>query len=188
MISAGDNPFIKAVILVMPFFSGAFDESNYPPGLMDDIRAERKKLCSDPSAQPSYVPIWDNSEEEAAKEERGKVVLHGLRPYKFISEAKELSDAAGTPWENRISLQSLYDIVKVEPQDHVYKIAPRALLYLAAAKDEISGPIESHRAVFERAREPKQFVELQDHHIENYEAELFKTNLAAQVEFLKKYV
>lgn len=188
MITAGDDPYIRAVILVMPFFSGAFDESNYPHGIMEKVRKEREMLCADLLAKPSYVQVWDNSEEEATKNQRGDVLLHGPSAYKFISRAKDLSDAAGTPWQNQIALQSLYDIAKVEPQDHIYKVAPRALLYLAATNDEISGPLERQKEVFARAREPKQFVQLDDHHIENYKGNLFDTNVAVQIEFLKKHV
>ncbi|KAF2098965.1 alpha/beta-hydrolase [Rhizodiscina lignyota] len=188
MIAAGDDPNIKAAILVMPFFSGAYDEKNFPDGMMDRVWAERARRDLDPSARPEYVTVWDNSEEEANAPERGQTLLHAPAAFKFISGAKALSDAAGTPWENKLLLQSFYSIAKVEPQDHIYKIAPCAVLYLAAEEDEISGPLEMQKATFARAREPKQFVQLKDLHIENYKDHLFDTNAAAQIEFLKKYV
>lgn len=188
MIAAGDDPHVKAVILVMPFFSGKFDAGNFPDGMMQRVWAERRRRVLDPYAKMEYVNVWDDTAEDAAKPERGQTLLHAPAAYEFISGGVALSDKAGTPWENRMSLQSFYSISKVEPQDHIYKIAPRPLLYLAAKKDEISGPIELERATFERAGEPKQFVELDDLHIENYRGKLFDINVEAQIEFLRNHV
>lgn len=188
MIAAGDDPHIRAVILVMPFFSGAYDKNNFPGGMMDRVWTERRRLVTNTTTNREYVQVWDDSAEDAALAERGQTLLHAPAAYEFISGAVELSNKAGTPWDNRILLQSLYSIAKVEPQDHIRKIAPRPLLYLAAKKDEVSGPIELERAAFERAGEPKQFVELEDLHLQNYKGKLFDINVNAQIEFLKKNV
>jgi len=85
-------------------------------------------------------------------------------------------------------LQSFYHISKVEPRDHIYKISPRPLLYLAAAVDAISGPIEKQESVFERAGEPKEWVRLEDEHIANYFRVSFEKNVKVQLEFLEKWL
>lgn len=183
MIVAGDDPYVKAVILMMPFFSGGLDAGNYPDGMEARIRAERERLVSDPAAKAEYIQVWDNSAAEAASG-RGQILLHGPEAWGFVSGAKKLSDVAGMPWENKMTLMSLYDIAKVEPRDHIWKIAPRPLLYLAASVDALSGPVEKQRMVSERAGEPKAFVELKEHHLANYEGELFEENGRMQLEFL----
>jgi predicted acyl esterase len=40
-IAAGDDPYIKAFILLMPFFSGAYNSTNWPTGIMNRVYAER---------------------------------------------------------------------------------------------------------------------------------------------------
>ena len=184
-IAAGDDPYIKAVILVMPFFSGAFDATNWPAGLLQRAYAEREQLVRAPAAEMQYIQVWNNSDAEAAGE-RGDILLHGKVPWEFSRDARQLSDQAGTPWENWLALQSLYHISKVEPQDHIHKIAPRPMLYLAATVDQISGPLELMRAAFENAKEPKLFEQLQSDHLSNYKADAFEANVKLQIEFLQK--
>jgi uncharacterized protein len=184
-ISVGDDPYIKAVILVMLFFSGAFDSTNWPARTMDRVYAEREKLIEKPDAALEYVQVWDNSEEEAVGD-RGNILIHGQVPWEFAHGARQLSDEAGTPWENRLSLQSLYHIAKTEPQDHIHKISPRPMLYLAATVDPISGPLELEKAAFERAKEPKRFVQLQSDHLANYKSPAFDVNVQVQIDFLNE--
>lgn len=83
---------------------------------------------------------------------------------------------------------SLYDIAKAEPKDHIWKIAPRPLLYLAASVDAISGPVEKQKEVFESAGEPKRFVELMEHHLANYELSPFEENVRVQIKFFERYL
>jgi predicted acyl esterase len=187
MIAAGDDPHIKAVILVMPFVSGSWDSTNWPAGIMERVYAEREQLTKKPGKEQEYVQAWDNSETES-KGERGDIILHGSVPWSFSKEARQLSDRAGTPWENRITLQSLYQISIVEPRDHIHKISPRPLLYLAATIDPLSGPLELQKEVVERAKEPKEFVQLQSDHLSNYQSLLFDINVQAQIDFLKKHL
>lgn len=183
-IAAGDDPYIKAVILVMPFFSGAFDSTNWPVGIMDRVYSERERLIENPDSTREYVQVWNNSDKEAMGE-RGSILLHGEVPWNFASGARQLSDKAGTPWENRLALQSLYHIAKVEPQDVIHKISPRPMLYLAATIDPISGPLELEKAAFERAKEPKQFFQLQSDHLSNYKSPAFDENVQVQIDFLQ---
>lgn len=187
MIAAGDDPYAKAVVLVMPFFSGAFDAKGFPDGMLNRTVAERERRIQFPATKPTYVVVWDESI-EAAKDERGQTLLHGPAAFDFIDGAKKRSTAAQTPWENQMSLESYYHVAKAEPRDHIYKIAPRPMLYLAATVDPISGPIEIQEETFARTGEPKEFVRLDDDHIANYFGESFTKNVEAQIRFLKEYL
>jgi hypothetical protein len=144
-------------------------------------------LTKDPNGKREYIQVWNNSAKEATGE-RGDILLHGEVPWHFSSGARQLSDKADTPWENRIALQSLYHIAKAEPQDLIHRISPRPLLFLAATIDPISGPLELEKAAFERAKEPKQFAQLQSDHLSNYKSPAFEANLQVQIDFLKKNV
>jgi uncharacterized protein len=189
MIAAGDDPYIKAVILMMPFFSGAWDATNWPEGIMGLVHDERRRIVTEtPRPAPDYLKSWDSSPEEAASSHRGSTLIHGQVPYEFARNARQLSDQAGIPWDNRITLQSLYHISKVEPQDHIHKISPRPMLYLAATVDPISGPLDAQKATFARAGEPKQFVQLDSDHLSNYKGALFDANVLSMIQFLKKYL
>jgi len=169
----------------MPFTSGTRDSTNWPVGIMERVYAERERLSKEPDTKPEYLQAWDSSDAEA-EGERGDILIHGPIPWKFANGARQLSSKAGTPWENRLALQSLYHIAKVEPQDHIHKISPRPMLYLAATIDPLSGPLEAQKVVFQRAKEPKQFVQLQSDHLANYNAPEFDINVQAQIDFLKK--
>jgi uncharacterized protein len=60
------------------------------------------------------------------------------------------------------------------------------MLYLAATVDAISGPLELEKAAFKKAKEPKQFVQLQSDHLANYKSPAFDVNVDVQISFLNK--
>lgn len=188
IIAAGSDCNIKLIIAVMPFLSGRLDASTFPPKLLERAWDERRAIVNGERSPQDleYVQPWDNSEQEA-EGPRGNIILHGAAPYGFIRDAKASSDKAGTPHENRLTLQSIYDITKVEPIDFIHKISPTPLLHLAAAEDPLSGPLDLHKQAFGLAKEPKEFVLLNDNHLENYFRN-FEQTITAQVEFLKKYL
>lgn len=78
----------------------------------------------------------------------------------------------------------------MEPQDHIRLIAPRPFLYAATERDELTGPIENSKSVFARAREPKQFQTLHNHHLATYYTRevFFDLNVLVLVQFVKKYL
>jgi hypothetical protein len=117
----------------------------------------------------------------------GRIVwLHGEEPYNFISGGITRSNKAGTSWENKVTLQSLYKISKVELEDHISKIAPRSLLYLSGTPDVLTGPLDNHKRIFARAENANtEFVTLDDHHIANYFRN-FEQSVSAQIEYLKR--
>ena len=188
IIAGGSDPNIKLVVAVMPFLSGRLDASSFPAGMLERAWHERKAIASGSKAPTDleYVQPWNNSENEAAGE-RGEVLLHGKEPYGFIRGAVAMSDKEGTPHQNRLTLQSVYDITRIEPIDFIYKISPKPLLHLAATEDPLSGPLELQKKAFELAREPKEFVLLEDNHLQNYSRN-FEQTIGAQIAFLKKHL
>ncbi|KAG8533621.1 uncharacterized protein KY384_001361 [Bacidia gigantensis] len=184
MIAAGDDPNIHAVILCMPFNSGKLDSTLYPPGLIEKTWLERAaQSAGTKTEETTYIQPWDRSSEEC-EGPRNEILIHGPQAFSFIKEAERRSRAEGTPWENKLTLESLYKISRVEPRDHIGKIAPRKLLYLAAREDPLSGPIGKQRECFERAGEPKRFVTLETDHVSCYFGEWFEKNIGVQIEFL----
>jgi uncharacterized protein len=182
MIAAADDHRLKAVILNMPFISGAQDAKTFPEGILDRAWRAREAVARSEVAGPSYVEVWPTSSENA----RGagpQPFLAGEVPYNFIMGGLERSNAAGTPWENKMTLQSFYHLARVEPRDFVTKIkAPT--LYLAAAEDSLTGPLEMHQAVHAQAGKNVEFKVLRPHHLATYFGEAFEAAVAAQLEFL----
>lgn len=193
MIAASDDPRIKVAILNMPFTSGKRDIAGFPAGGLEEAWKAREEQARNPKKQQTYIPVWDDSLDqakstgEAASSKDGRTVwLHGEEPYSFISGGIARSNKAGTSWENKITLQSLYKISKVEPEDHISKIAPRSFLYLAGTSDVLTGPLDNHKRVFSRAEnENAEFFTLDDHHIANYFRN-FEQSVSAQIEYLKR--
>ena len=188
MIAAGDDPNIKGVVLVMPFISGRIDAGGYSDGAIAKAWEERKAYVQSQGEPVRLLQVWDESEEQA-EGPRGDILLHGPTPYSFIVGAREMSDTKGTPWENRISLESLYCIAKAEPGGNIGRTAPRRMLYLAASEDPLSGPFEEQKKVYESAgMQGKEFVRLEGEHVMHYFGEKFEGQIQKQVEWLEKNV
>ena len=189
---AGNDPRLSAVVLVMPFTSGAADAAAFPKGILEQAWADRETTArswAEGGVPPetTYINLWADSKENA--EGKGpQNFLTGIEAYNFITEARQRSDRMGTPSNNKMSLQSFYHISNIEPANYVHKISPCPLLYLAATTDVLTGPIDGHKKVFDRAKEPKEFVTLNNHHIANYFGDSFEENISAQIEFLKRHL
>ena len=104
MIAAADDPRLKAAILNMPFISGAQDAKAFPAGILDRAWRAREALARSELAGPLYVEVWPTSAENAHGA-GPQPFLAGEIPYNFIMGGLERSNAAGTPWENKMTLQ-----------------------------------------------------------------------------------
>jgi hypothetical protein len=186
MIAAGDDPRLKAAIFNMPFTSGALDSRNFPPGILEKAWRDREETVASADHKTAYVTLWPHSLANALGQDGERTFLTGEDPWKFISGGLERSGAAGTPWENKITLQSFYHIGRAEPRDFISKFSPRPLLYIAAVIDLISGPLEVHKAVFERAGENAEFAMVKPHHLATYFGEPFEASIGVQLDFLRR--
>ena len=171
---------------MMPWLSGRRDAAGFPPGAMEQMWEERRALCLGSCSDLKFMQVWDEDQIEA-EGERGNILIHGPMLYEFSAELRKLSTAAGTPWENRLSLRSLYCIQRSEPKDYMRRINVPCL-HLAASEDVLTGTLEEHKAAFELGNEPHEFVQLLTHHIGNYFDEAFEVGVKAQIAFLKKHL
>lgn len=64
-------------------------------------------------------------------------------------------------WKGEISFESLLDIVDFKPESVVERIAPRAIMFIHAAKDKLV-PLYEAQSLFAKARPPKKLVVLED--------------------------
>jgi hypothetical protein len=175
------DPRVAAAIIVMPFTSGSNDKAIFP---MERVWAERENQ----SGETEYQKIWPDSKAEALSDPP-TTLLNGLDAWEFIDAARDMTKKArGEGMPNQLSLQSFYHIGSVDPMNFIHLIAPRPLLYLAAETDTLTGPVEWHREVFARAGKPSEFVLLKDHHLATYVGETFETNVAKQIDFLKRHL
>lgn len=180
MIAAADDPNIKAVVLVMPFISGAIDRTWYPPDLLDQAWKER---IGRPN-MPRNVQPW-NQDERESKGARRNVLFHGQAAFNFYEGARKLSGWAGTRFDNCLTLQSLYLCSRVEPQDFLYRIKC-PVLHLAAQEDSLPGPMAAQEAAFQRiTASVKEFVRLPGDYLSNYSTDS-GLNIEAPLKFLRE--
>jgi uncharacterized protein len=186
MIAAASEPRVKAVILNMPFQSGAYDASAFPTGLIHRAWGDREAQVHSGDPRPSYVKLWPDSLASARGEDGEPTFLTGEVVWNFISGAVKRSQAAGTPWENKLTLQSFYRLSRVEPRLYLPRIAPEKLLYVAASEDPITGSLETHRAAFATTQPGAEFAVVKPDHLGTYFGQAFDDSLSVQVDFLKR--
>lgn len=184
MIAAADDPRPAAAILNMPFISGAMDAAGFPDGLLAAAWREREAAAVAGSWQPEYVRVWPDSPENA-RGEGEQPLLRGEQPYGFITGGLRRSEAAGTPWENAITLQSFYHLARAEPRDFARRIRQHTL-YIAAATDPLTAPVEVHRHVFATMGPNATFAVVEPNHLATYFGEPFERSVAVQLDFLRR--
>ncbi|KAJ9609342.1 hypothetical protein H2200_005669 [Cladophialophora chaetospira] len=194
IIATADDPRIKAAIFHMPFTYGRLDAKSMPTGYLEEACRERETHATTANHKRSYIPVWDDTVEQArsseGKDRNGRIPwLHGEGLYGFITGGVDRSRKAGTPWENSLTLQSLYHISRVEPEDWIAKIEePRSFLYIAAATDVLTGELSNHKRVFERSKNPNaRFVQTGESHADNYFGN-WESCVQEQVQYLKEFL
>lgn len=186
MIAAADEPRVAAIVLNMPFQSGAYDTANFPPGLLQKVWQDREVQTASANPQPTYVPLWPTSRANARGEEGERTFLTSEPALDFITRGVEMSNAAGTPWENHFTLQSFFHLTSVEPRNYLPKIDPTKLLYIAAEQDPITGTLEEHRVNFGTVRPGAEFAVVKPDHLATYHGKPFEEMIAVQVDFLRR--
>ena len=175
----------KAVMGTGPFFSGEVDQMRFPPGALEAAWKERRESIGKPKKDPIYVPIFAESA-EAAEASPLASIIGSPQGYLLWSVLKPLSDAAGTPWENKLTLESLYWQSKWEPTAVAHQISPRPLFWTA-----VDAPLlpyyQSQVRAFEKASEPKEFHALKSLE-DSFGGPSLEKNMLAQVDFLKRNV
>ena len=146
MIAAGNDPRLKAVILHIPFPSGRIDAAGFPPGLLDRAWQELESKTRAGDASPSYAKVWRDWAEDKDGDE-STVFIKGPAAYHFQASTKAGVAAAGTPWENQVTLRSFLNVAGTETGDFAYKIKyPTA--YVVNANDPFAPSTEVQRKFF----------------------------------------
>jgi len=171
---------IKAVISQVPFVSG---ESNAPTiePLLSQIFDDRSHIRDGGLGQ--RVNVVANSLEEA---ESGKStsILPTPDAYRYFVE----SETPGSHWENKMTLQSLFKLMKNEPRAYIHRISPTPF-FMCIAEDDTSVHVPTQMSTFELAKEPKELLFMEKTgHFEVYSGAAFETNVEAQLKFLNKYL
>jgi predicted ester cyclase/fermentation-respiration switch protein FrsA (DUF1100 family) len=112
----------------------------------------------------------------------------GLMPlaeaYEFYTEAMQ---TYAPTYENRVTFESVENLIADHSAEAVELIAPTALLMIHGKKDLI--PVDAVRAVFERAGEPKKLIVLDCLHTDLYCREPWVTQSAdAAIEWFNYYL
>ncbi|KIW36007.1 uncharacterized protein PV06_11682 [Exophiala oligosperma] len=171
---------IKAVIAQVPFVAGSS-----VPGLLDLmplIIADRSRISEGaPGALMTVVAdtLTDAQAGTAA------CVLPAEDAYRFFMQSETGPNAQ---WENKITLQSLFKLMKNEPRAYIERISPTPL-FMVIAEDDTAVYVPTQMETFERAKEPKELLFLKGTgHFEPYSGDCFETNIEAQLKFLRTHL
>ncbi|EXJ79666.1 hypothetical protein A1O3_07946 [Capronia epimyces CBS 606.96] len=172
---------IKAVIAQVPFVSGNSNAATLLP-LMPTILADRADIAAGKPGQITQVVASSLAE---AKAGNSNSILPEPDAYQFFVE-NPLPN--GIVWENKITLQSLFKLLKNEPRAYIRRIAPTPLL-MVVAEDDTAVHVPTQLAVFGEAGEPKELLFLpKTGHFEPYSGPAFEVNIERQLAFLKTHL
>jgi pimeloyl-ACP methyl ester carboxylesterase len=138
MMAAGDDPRIKAAVVARPIYSG----------LLERAWQDRQRKTQSIDSEPTYVKVWPDSVDNAAGD-GAQPLIPGEMADNLITGGFAMSDAAGTPWENMMTLYSAYLVASVEANRDVEKIKVPTL-WVAAADDPFAEPVDELRRSCER--------------------------------------
>ncbi|QKX59076.1 uncharacterized protein TRUGW13939_06206 [Talaromyces rugulosus] len=173
------DPRIKVVISQVPFISGKIKKARPPDALLAKVYANRGQTSS---SDPTYIPIYPESLEEAQNPANG-AIMGSEECFHHYADVRNLEPRR----ENKTTLQTLFHIMRSEPQSYVSQISPKPLLMVVSLKDTLIDP-RQQVAVFNEAGEPKQLLKIDCGHFDVYRGESFEGNVLTQVAFLDKYL
>jgi hypothetical protein len=81
----------------------------------------------------------------------------------------------------------MFHALRAEPQLYISQISPKPFWMVVGLQDSL---IDSQKqvAIFKKAGEPKQLLELNRGHFDVYRGENFEKNVSTQVAFLDKFL
>ena len=102
----------------------------------------------------------------------------------FHEGTKALSDAAGTPWDNKVTVQTLYYQRRWEPTVYLPQISI-PVLYVTAKYDEFT-PHDHHMAAYEKITGPKELMILDSENLATFMDEKTRNKAFTKtIDFLK---
>ncbi|TVY29186.1 Polyketide transferase [Lachnellula hyalina] len=171
----------KAVIAQVPFVSGNSNAPILMP-IMPAILADRAGIAAGKAGE--IVSVVASSLDEA--ESRASTsILPEADAYKFFVHSALPN---GVKWENKITLQSLFKLLKNEPRAYIHRISPTPFL-MVVAEEDTAVHVPTQLAVFGEAGEPKElFFMAKTGHFDPYSGPAFEVNVERQIRFLKMYL
>lgn len=133
MMAAGRDPRVSAVILHAPFPSGEFDAANIPAGQLERAWQERETLGKNPETTRQYAKTFRDWENDSDGDD-SQVFIKGIAAHYLMQGNIAVGDAAGTPWENRVTLQSFINVANTQAFPYFEQIT-QPLLYMVNDND-----------------------------------------------------
>lgn len=169
---------IKAVISVCPMISS--------------IRASRH-LSPEPVRLARDTAVLADRASRARGEEVTYSIIASLDPevpavFTAADGAEwffRLQQTKAPAWENRHTVQSLFNLASYNPEGFLEGISPTPWLLIQADADTLC-PLSTNQDMFEKASEPKEIVVFAGHHFSAFGAEAFDKTMAAEIDFLKR--
>ena len=147
LIAAANDPRIAAICIHAPFPSGSWDAGEFPKGLLELAWRDREeKTKANDTKNPTYFKVWRDWEDEKDGDRSTVMIARPAAPG-LIKAAKSLSDAAGTPWANRVTMQSFINLTTTEPQDYACRVKQKTI-YVLHENDPFAPSEEIQRKVF----------------------------------------
>ncbi|PKX93527.1 alpha/beta hydrolase [Aspergillus novofumigatus IBT 16806] len=134
------------------------------------------------SSNPTYIPIYPETLDESHTSSNG-VMMGTEECFRHYADIRNIE-----PFRvNKITLQTLFHVMRSEPQEYISQISPKPLLMVVGVRDSLIDA-QKQIAAFQKAKEPKELLELDCGHFDIYRGEIFEQNIATQIAFLKKYL
>lgn len=110
-------------------------------------------------------------------------VLPGKETYDAFMELKDLAPN----WRNQVTLESLEKIREFDTVSLIHLVAPTALLVIASEKDSLI-PLETVKAAYDRAIDPKELIVLPIGHFDIYRDPWLSRAANDAVSWFRKYL
>jgi len=168
---------VKAVVAQVPALANAASRRAMDPEKWDNVGAF---LLRDRIAR--YTTKTVNTMKVVAPDGE-PCILPGKESYDAYMELEDMAPN----WRNEITLESLEKIREFDPVSPIHLMAPTALLVIAAEKDSLI-PVESIKAAYERAAEPKKLIVHPIEHFEIYQDPWLSRATNDEIAWFRKYL
>lgn len=149
---------------------------------MPSILADRAGIATGKAGEITTVVASSLAEAEAGT---SGSILPEADAYKFFVQSPLPEDVF---WENKITLQSLFKLMKNEPRAYIQRISPTPLLMVVAG-DDTAVHVPTQLAKFGEAGEPKELLFMaKTGHFEPYSGAAFEVNVERQISFLVQHL
>ncbi|KAJ5589636.1 hypothetical protein N7537_012314 [Penicillium hordei] len=180
LYAAAVDKRIKAAIVQCPAVSGETRSLAFKDRI-PAILKERTHISA--GSEPERVPLIAENL-EAAQAGTTNAMFPGVHAYEQVRGSYD----CGGRWENSLTVQTQLNMLAFEGQAMVHRISPTPLLMVVPGND-ILVTTASQLATYEKAREPKQLLHIEDAgHFDIYAGDWFEKNIKGQLEFLERWV